>query len=70
MYLEDILTELRQRLEHVKKAILILEASRLLEASRPKSGRGRKSMGDQERAMVSERMKRYWGARRVRAAGV
>lgn len=34
----------------------------------PVRRRGRKSMGEEERQQVSERMKKYWASRRVAAA--
>ncbi len=34
-----------------------------------KKRRGRKSMGPEERRMVSERMKKYWAQRRARGTG-
>jgi hypothetical protein len=60
----EVLAELRQELARVEAAILALQKVQEFEASRPKGKRGRKSMGPEERAAVSERMKRYWCARR------
>jgi hypothetical protein len=52
----------KQRLE---KAIATLEAlSKGEDVEEPVSQRGRKSMPKEEREKVSERMKRYWAARR------
>ena len=62
--LKDLYTQ-RERLEHV---ITSLEA--LQQGSAPglppqkKTNRGRKSMGAEERREVSERMRKYWSARR------
>ena len=53
----------KQRLD---KAIAILEAlSKGEEVEETVSRRGRKSMPKEEREEVSERMKRYWAARRT-----
>jgi hypothetical protein len=55
----------KQRLE---KAIATLEAlSEGEKVEEPVSQRGRKSMPKEEREEVSERMKRYWAARRKRS---
>jgi hypothetical protein len=52
----------KQRLD---QAIANLEAlSKREEAKQSVSQRGRKSMPKEEREKVSERMKRYWAARR------
>ena len=55
----------RERLEHV---ITSLEALQQGSAAglppQKKTNRGRKSMGAEERREVSERMRKYWAARR------
>ena len=62
--LKDLYTE-RERLEHV---ITSLEAVQQGSAAglppQKKTNRGRKSMGAEERREVSERMRKYWAARR------
>ena len=60
--LEDTLWDLRQELERVNRAITSMESLSLHPA--PKSRRGRKSMGHEERLVVSERMRKYWADRR------
>jgi hypothetical protein len=65
MDISQNLADLRQQVARVNAAILALEDIMGLGGSRPrKSNRGRKSMGHDERVAVSERMKRYWDARR------
>ena len=52
-------------IEMIKAAVACLEKLRDSSgASVPASRRGRKSMGDQERLEVSERMRNYWAGRR------
>jgi len=58
------LIEERRRLDAL---IASLEA-RSRRETHEKSRRGRKSMGPEERAVVSRRMAAYWAARRGRAA--
>lgn len=53
---------LRADKEKLDRVIADLEA--LAHGSQPKSPRGRKSMGPEERKEVSERMKRYWAGRK------
>jgi hypothetical protein len=65
--IDDTLRNLRRELDLVNTAIaemqrLSLELSGRIAAKR--STRGRKSMGHEERLVVSERMKRYWADRR------
>ena len=67
MDIDDTLRNLRRELDLVNTAIaemqrLSLELSGRIAAKR--STRGRKSMGHEERLVVSERMKRYWADRR------
>jgi hypothetical protein len=65
---------LRAEQKELKRAIEALERLDRLEQLEqleqwyeiPKSGRGRKSMGADERKTVSERMTRYWRAWRAR----
>ena len=62
---------LRAEQKELDRAIEALERLEQLEQleqryEMPKSARGRKSMGAEERKAVSERMTRYWQAWRVR----
>jgi hypothetical protein len=56
----------RERLDRVIASLEQLEkgAAETNPAASPASRRGRKAMNAEERAEVSERMKRYWAARR------
>ena len=54
----------KQRLESVIASLEMLLRSNDSEAPPPRSRRGRKSMGAEERKMVSERMKNYWANRK------
>lgn len=58
------LEELYQERQRLDKVIRNLEA--LIDGKQPPpvSTRGRKSMSDGERKLVSERMRNYWAARR------
>src|SRR5579871_3855216 len=57
---QHLIHDLLVQKERLERAIQELE--RL--ASQPPKRRGRKSMGDEERRAVSERMKKYWASRR------
>lgn len=57
--LDELIVE-RKRLD---RAIAVLESIGS-EKPEPTSRRGRKSMGEEERKIVGERMKRYWASRR------
>jgi hypothetical protein len=73
MNYDATIAALREAAANLLRAAKVLEA--LQTGSSPYTGvppgrRGRKSMGDEERQQVSERMKRYWARRRrERAAG-
>ena len=55
----------KQRLEQVIASLEdFLKVEGVKEAQAAKRRRGRKSMGPRERLEVSERMKKYWAARR------
>ena len=58
------LAALHKELDAVNAAIVALEEIRDRKVPSAKGKRGRKSMRDAERAEVSERMRRYWSARR------
>jgi hypothetical protein len=62
---EETIQMLRRRLECVTEAIAAMEAI----PGKPKSRRGRKSMGSEERLVVSERMRQYWAGRRQARTG-
>lgn len=59
----EILRLLRLEMDELTRALKTLED---LQASRVRSPRGRKFMGQEERKIVSERMKRYWAGRRAK----
>ena len=62
--LKDLYTQ-RERLEHVIASLEALqEGSTAGLPTHKKTNRGRKSMGPEERREVSERMRKYWAARR------
>jgi hypothetical protein len=60
--IEDLYEEKRR----IEQAIAALE-NRGAGAPAPTRRRGRKSMNDEERKQVSERMRRYWESRRESA---
>ena len=64
MDLWNALKELNEERERLDKVIATLEALKSGNDLPAKSRRGRKSMPAGERRLVSERMKRYWEARR------
>jgi hypothetical protein len=59
MDLYKTIQDLREERERIDRLIANLEGRQ------PKSRRGRKSMGDDEKQEVSRRMKAYWAARRM-----
>ncbi|MGA2193801.1 MAG: hypothetical protein ABSH40_00915 [Bryobacteraceae bacterium] len=62
--LKDLYTQ-RDRLEHVITSLEALQQGSAAELlPQKKTNRGRKSMGPEERREVSERMRKYWAARR------
>jgi len=68
MDLLDTIRQLRLEKERLDRAIALLEelqsAQSSEESARPlEKGRGRKSMPEAERKIVSQRMKRYWEKR-------
>ena len=65
------LYEEKKRLDHVIASLEEMQRTgALLEAALPERRRGRKSMDEQGRQEVSERMKRYWEARRKQGAAL
>jgi len=63
-----MIRDLRQRQQHLNRVIAALEqlqhSSSVPSFATHERRRGRKFMDDHERREVSERMKRYWAARR------
>jgi len=53
----------KKRLEDVIASLELLVKNSESESVAPRSRRGRKSMGPEERRKVSERMKKYWADR-------
>ena len=72
MDLRKTILLLRDELKKVEATIAALEK---LDKSAPvprvrlPSRRGRKSMGEEERQQVAERMRRYWASRRAQQVG-
>jgi hypothetical protein len=63
------LSEERQRLDRLIESLESLQAAGGATSKRKLPGRrGRKSMTAEERREVSERMKKYWAARRAAAS--
>ncbi len=59
----EVLQQLRDERSRIDEAIARIE-SRLTRAAGVHSNQGRKGMGQDERKVVAERMKRYWEQRR------
>jgi hypothetical protein len=59
----NLIQNLRAQRDRLQRAIDELE--RLQSGPAPSRRRGRKSMGADERARVSDRMRNYWAARRT-----
>ena len=66
MDLDKLLRDCYHRKDLLERAIALLEEV-VLPDVHPKKKRGRKFMAASERREVSERMKRYWAARRTRS---
>jgi hypothetical protein len=66
MDFDATLRALRQELEMVNASIASLErlAAASSQVAVKQSKRGRKSMGAEERVIVSDRMRKYWAGRR------
>ena len=67
MDLEKLIKKLRKERSALADVIALLEAARAAaetKAAAVKKRRGRKSMGMEERRVVSERMRKYWAIRR------
>lgn len=64
MDLNKAIRELREELEKLNEIIASLEHFQSTGTLPAPRRRGRKSMPEQERKLVSERMKTYWSSRR------
>ena len=64
MDLQKLLQECYRQREILGRAIAMLEELAKPDSGPPRSRRGRKSMGEEERRQVSERMKKYWAGRK------
>ena len=69
---KELIRELYTQKERLVRAIALLEELAVYRqgvplAGEPSERRGRKSMGAEERREVSQRMKKYWAARRKAA---
>ena len=67
MDVNQIIRELTEERKKLARIIEALEKGKIegLSPSKPRGRRGRKSMDEAGRQEVSERMKRYWAARRA-----
>lgn len=63
MDLQQTIRELRIERDRLDESIRSLE--QLQKIGVPRKGRGRRSMPDAERQIVSDRMRRYWAARKA-----
>ena len=72
MDLHKTIRHLREERKRLDETIARLEAMQAsgesAKPAAPPKRRGRKTMGIEERLDVSERMKRYWAAKKARAA--
>jgi len=64
MDLNKAIRDLHRELEKLNQVITSLEELQLTGTLPTPARRGRKSMGREERQLVSERMKQYWASRR------
>jgi hypothetical protein len=64
MDLNKAIRDLREELEKLNQVISSLEQFQSTGTLPEPPRRGRKSMDEQERQIVSERMKKYWAGRR------
>ena len=71
MDVRDALEQLYREKERIENVIASLEAMLAGTEAGPvlkrHSNRGRKSMSEEERQQVSERMKKYWASRRSKS---
>ena len=70
--LTDEKTRLDQVIQSLETFLLTEQPAKAVKpaARSPRSTRGRKHMTESEREVVSERMRRYWAARRAAKAAV
>jgi hypothetical protein len=68
MDLNKAIRDLRDELEKLDEVIASLEHFQSTGTLPGPRHRGRKSMPDKERLLVSERMKKYWAGRRQKKA--
>jgi hypothetical protein len=68
MDLDKVIRELHQELKRIEVVIKSLEEWLGTGAFPSRSHRGRKSMAEEERLLVSKRMKKYWANRRKRSS--
>lgn len=61
-----VIKELRVERDRVDRAIQVLEGMLGIQSAAAPRKRGRPKMTPEERAAVSERMRKYWAARRGR----
>jgi hypothetical protein len=64
MDINKAIRELHQELEKLNEVIASLEVFERTGTLPGPQRRGRKSMGERERKLVSERMKKYWASQR------
>ena len=64
MDLNRAIRDLHEELEKLNEVIASLEQFQITGSIPAPPHRGRKSMAEQERRIVSERMKNYWAGRR------
>jgi len=64
MNLRRVIRDLHEELEKLNKVIAAIEQFQHTGTLPQQRRRGRKSMGEEERKEVSERMRKYWASRR------
>lgn len=69
MDLNKAIRDLYEELDKLKQVIASLEEFQRTGTLPTPRRRGRKSMNEQERRIVSERMKNYWAAQRGKKSG-
>ena len=69
MDLNKAIRDLHEELEKLNQLIAAMEQFQSTGTLPEPSRRGRKSMGDQERQIVSDRMRKYWADRRKKKTG-
>jgi len=70
MDLNKAIRDLRDELEKINEVIASLEQFQSTGTLPRPRRRGRKSMPEEERRSVSERMKKYWAGRRQRKGAI